>query len=160
MSRTKETAASIIALWQDGWMPDTFGAAVKTLRKKRRWTLAQLAKRAGVSESAVSRYESGARSPKHVHAVKIARAFDVDVSTLGVTQPSEVREAVNMTPNLDRAMDEFDWDKNPVSLDEYKKIDAALRIDLQILEGVDPRPGYWRARIQQALAKIRAGNLD
>jgi transcriptional regulator with XRE-family HTH domain len=55
---------------------------VRTTRKKRGWTLEQLAARSGVSRSMLSQIERGAANPTLVVAYRIAEAFDMKLGDL------------------------------------------------------------------------------
>ncbi|MEM9410015.1 MAG: XRE family transcriptional regulator [Planctomycetota bacterium] len=55
---------------------------VKQLRKRRRWTLDQLASSSGVSRSMLSQVERGAANPTLSVAFRIARAFGISLGEL------------------------------------------------------------------------------
>jgi len=57
-------------------MPDSaFSRFMRQSRESRQWTLADLARSAGLSQSEVSRIESGARLPTMRHVKGLAEAF-------------------------------------------------------------------------------------
>ena len=55
---------------------------LKTIRKARKMTQKELADIVGVSESSISQYESGAKSPSFEVALKIAEALDCESADL------------------------------------------------------------------------------
>ena len=55
---------------------------IRNMRKRRLFTLEQLAARSGVSRVSITRYENGPREPKVGDALKIARALDCTVEEL------------------------------------------------------------------------------
>jgi len=55
---------------------------IKKLRKEKRMTMRQLGDGIGVSDSAVSQYESGERRPPIDVCVKLAELFDVSLDVL------------------------------------------------------------------------------
>lgn len=57
----------------------SFGAVVRSLRMERGWTLRELAKRSSISQSALSRVETGQSALSFDRAHALARALDVDV---------------------------------------------------------------------------------
>ena len=59
-----------------------FGKKLKILRKKIGITQANLAKKLGISPSAVGMYEQGRREPDSAMLIKIADLFDVSVDYL------------------------------------------------------------------------------
>lgn len=67
---------------------------VKTLRKRKRWTLEQLATLSGVSRSMLSQVERGAANPTLAVAFRIAQAFGVSLGDLVDGASTENRIAV------------------------------------------------------------------
>lgn len=67
-----------------------FGERVFVKREILKWTQAQLAKRARVSQSAVSRIEAGRQPPLDV-AISVARALDIKIVTTFVRWKREKR---------------------------------------------------------------------
>jgi DNA-binding XRE family transcriptional regulator len=57
-------------------------ALLRTVRRQRRLTLAQLADRTGLTKSYLSKIERGHSTPSIAVALKVARALDVDVGRL------------------------------------------------------------------------------
>jgi ribosome-binding protein aMBF1 (putative translation factor) len=56
------------------------GAAVRELRLERDWSQAELAAAAGMTQSAVARFEAGGTIPTLPVLVRIARALDADLT--------------------------------------------------------------------------------
>lgn len=52
------------------------------LREERRWSQKELAKKADLTQAAISQYESGDRAPRQDALVSLARAFGVSVDYL------------------------------------------------------------------------------
>lgn len=62
------------------------GNNVRRLREKRMLTVRELAKRAGVSHSMISRIERGEQSPSAAKLLLIANALNTDLNTLTATK--------------------------------------------------------------------------
>lgn len=74
------------------------GRVVKRLRERRNWTMAELARRSGVSESYVSRFESGNIPNAAAQAVAdLATALEVSVDYLMSHEAQ--RQAAQANPN-------------------------------------------------------------
>jgi ribosome-binding protein aMBF1 (putative translation factor) len=56
------------------------GRAVRELREQRGWSQAQLARAAGMTQSAVARFEAGGTVPTLPVLERLARALDVELS--------------------------------------------------------------------------------
>lgn len=69
----------ILARMMDG---DNYGEWLKTNRKERGLTQAQLAKQAGVSLMSIRRYESGERTPRFEERAKIAKAMGMSMEVV------------------------------------------------------------------------------
>lgn len=65
------------------------GAAVRELRVERGWSQAELAAAAGMTQSAVARFESGGTVPTLPVLGRVAQALDADL-TVRVSARSEV----------------------------------------------------------------------
>jgi transcriptional regulator with XRE-family HTH domain len=74
---------------------NTFAARLRELREKAGLTQAQLAQRAGLHLSAVTRFEHGRREPSLASAAKLAAA-------LGVTVDELIRPATRPAPKRPR----------------------------------------------------------
>lgn len=60
----------------------SFGKNLQIARMKKGMSQKELAERAGVFPSAISRYENGNRSPRVATAVKLAKALDISPAEL------------------------------------------------------------------------------
>lgn len=56
------------------------GCAVRTLREKRGWSQTHLAQAAGMTQSAIARFEAGGSVPTLPVLERLARALDADLS--------------------------------------------------------------------------------
>jgi transcriptional regulator with XRE-family HTH domain len=60
----------------------TLGSALRSIRKERHWSLADAAKRTGMSVSTLSKVENGQRSMTYDKILHLADALEVDISAL------------------------------------------------------------------------------
>lgn len=60
----------------------TLGSALRAIRKERHWSLADAAKRTGMSVSTLSKVENGQRSMTYDKILRLADALEVDISAL------------------------------------------------------------------------------
>lgn len=67
----------------------TLGAALRSIRKGRNWSLSDMAARTGLSISALSKIELGQRSLTYDKLVQLAEALEVDVSRLFTSSTPE-----------------------------------------------------------------------
>jgi transcriptional regulator with XRE-family HTH domain len=63
------------------------GRAVRELREQRGWSQAQLAQAAGMTQSAVARFEAGGTVPTLPVLERLARALDVELSVRFTRRP-------------------------------------------------------------------------
>jgi uncharacterized protein len=63
-------------------VPQQFGINLRRARRQRRLTQVQLAERAGVSQTAISRLEAGDRDPLLTTVVRLAKALGVKEADL------------------------------------------------------------------------------
>jgi transcriptional regulator with XRE-family HTH domain len=81
------------------------GTALKNLRKRNRWTLADVAKRTGIPPSTLSRIENDQISPTYDMLLRLGRGLSIDLSQLLSNVPAEVssdqpgRRSVNRLPD-------------------------------------------------------------
>ena len=106
-----------------------FNDVLKQLRNKAGMNQEQLAKRLGLSKSAISMYESGSREPSLEILEAIADIFNVDMNTL--TGAKKLSESVNGSDELSSA--EKQHIKKYRSLDHYgqKAVDNLMDIELE-----------------------------
>ncbi|HEX5267182.1 MAG TPA: helix-turn-helix transcriptional regulator [Acidimicrobiales bacterium] len=67
-------------------MNDT-GRMLREARLKRGWSQARLGRSAGLAQSVISAYESGAREPSVAAMRRLARAMDLDLALVPRLQP-------------------------------------------------------------------------
>ena len=60
----------------------TFGERIKSIRKKKNITQAELGRRMGISQQTIAQYEKAVEQPKYETVVKLARALDVSLAEL------------------------------------------------------------------------------
>ena len=106
-----------------------FNDVLKQLRNKAGMNQEGLAKRLGLSKSAISMYESGSREPSLEILEAIADIFNVDMNTL--TGTKKLSESVNGNAELSES--EKQHIKKYRSLDHYgrKAVDSVLDIELE-----------------------------
>ncbi len=81
------------------------GTALKNLRKRNRWTLADVAKRTGIPPSTLSRIENDQISPTYDMLLRLGQGLSIDLSQLLSDAPAEVssdqpgRRSVNRVPD-------------------------------------------------------------
>jgi ribosome-binding protein aMBF1 (putative translation factor) len=63
------------------------GAAVRELRQARAWSQAELASAAGMTQSAVARFEAGGTVPTLAVLARVARALDADLTVRVAPRP-------------------------------------------------------------------------
>lgn len=102
-----------------------FGARLKELRKSENETQPMLAEAIGVSRSAISMYESGAREPDFETLEAIADHYNVDMNYLmGWTD------------------DPYDYDRDPYSI--FSEIPSEVLKGLRAIYG-DDNEAIWKA---------------
>jgi len=74
-----------------------FGERIRSLRRERNWTLEQLGQRSNIAFSTISKAERGLISLTYDNILKLAFAFDMDMSELLASKPqSDVSETVTV----------------------------------------------------------------
>lgn len=73
--------------------PLNLGQRVRALRKAKKWTLEQAAKKAGLARSTLSKIENGQMSPTFDAVKKLAEGLDISVPQLFTPPKSDVRLA-------------------------------------------------------------------
>ena len=58
------------------------GEKIKSLRKLKKWTQAELAEKVGIEPVSIARIETGLNFPKEENLVSIANALNIEVSEL------------------------------------------------------------------------------
>jgi transcriptional regulator with XRE-family HTH domain len=91
---------------QDAPLEDTARRRLRTLRQARGWTLDELARRANMGPSTISRLETGRRRLAIDHLVTLARALDTTVDELLV---AEEDDDVVIRPTRDEANGHTFW---------------------------------------------------
>ena len=81
-------------------MTAKIGRGIKRLREKRGWSQTQLAERAGLTQSHVSRLENGEHSPTHLTLSKLAEALEVALESLDPSAMSHDRQAEQPPPAM------------------------------------------------------------
>ncbi|MGN9906326.1 helix-turn-helix domain-containing protein [Phytohabitans sp. LJ34] len=66
------------------------GRAVRELREQHGWSQSQLAEIAGMTQSAVARFEAGGTVPTLTVLERLARALDVDLAVRFMPKPAAV----------------------------------------------------------------------
>jgi transcriptional regulator with XRE-family HTH domain len=75
----------------------SFGEKIRSLRKARKWTLETLGKKSGLSFSTISKAERGVISLTYDNILKLAFAFDMDMSELlHDSDPMQISEVVTV----------------------------------------------------------------
>lgn len=72
------------------WERQSFGERVRSMRKSAGWTLAQLAGRSGLALSTISKAERGLIALTYDSILRLAYAFDMEMSELLSDQPASV----------------------------------------------------------------------
>lgn len=89
---------------------EALGHRIQILRRKRKWSQAELAARVGATRPQISRYESGGYEPRPEMLGRIADALDTTADFL-ITghDPKTVRDTqlASLLPKLDRLPDEL-----------------------------------------------------
>jgi len=78
------------------WERRTFGERVRTLRKGAGWTLAQLGERSGLALSTISKAERGLIALTYDSILRLAYAFDMEMSELLSEDKGDVSEVVTV----------------------------------------------------------------
>lgn len=140
-------------MWQSGAM--TFGSRLKEVRKARGLTAVALGEMAGVSNSGISRWETGGRkSPGAAEVAKLARALGVNERWLLTGEgPKEPGPIALETPvgrsALEAVLFSYDWPDVPIEI--VDDISQALRTEAETNGGRTRSASAWRLRIGQAL---------
>lgn len=81
------------------------GTALKSLRKRNRWTLADVAKRTGIPPSTLSRIENDQISPTYDMLLRLGQGLSIDLSQLLSDAPPEVSSEQPGRRSVNRSAD-------------------------------------------------------
>ncbi len=81
------------------------GKALKNLRKRNRWTLADVAKRTGIPPSTLSRIENDQISPTYDMLLRLGQGLSIDLSQLLSDAPPEVSSEQPGRRSVNRSAD-------------------------------------------------------
>lgn len=73
-----------------------FGGRLRELRRSRGWTLQELGERSGVSFSTISKAERGIIAPSYDTILKLAFAFEMDMSELLAEEENSISDIVTL----------------------------------------------------------------
>ncbi len=115
-------------------MGTQLGDKIKGLRKKAGMTQSELAKRLGISGSAVGMYEQGRREPDNKTLLKLCSVFGITTDyLLGNTEPAEAggREVSDVFDEFTRMLSSQQclmFDGEPLNDDDKSKIVDAIKV--------------------------------
>lgn len=149
--------SSPTAAWQTGRM--SFGARLKEARKARGLTSTDLGARAGMDNSAISRWENGQRAPRGVFVSRLARELGVTERWLltgeGPREPGPVQLDTPIgAAALDVVLFQYNW-PDDVSSEVVTEVEALARADAHSPAGRDRSASAWRHRIGELLREHR-----
>lgn len=78
------------------------GKKIKTIRKKRKMTQVELAKKAGIATISLQQYESGKRIPATKQLIKIANAFEMPLDFFNTDWESQLNPSNWKTTEKER----------------------------------------------------------
>jgi len=81
------------------------GTALKSLRKRNKWTLADVAKRTGIPPSTLSRIENDQISPTYDMLLRLGQGLSIDLSQLLSAAPAEVSSEQPGRRSVNRSAD-------------------------------------------------------
>ena len=81
------------------------GTALKSLRKRNQWTLADVAKRTGIPPSTLSRIENDQISPTYDMLLRLGQGLSIDLSQLLSEAPAEVSSEQPGRRSVNRSAD-------------------------------------------------------
>ncbi len=110
------------------------GSRIALLRRSAGWSQTELARKIGVSPSAVGMYEQGRREPSAEILVQLAGLFGVSTDYLLTGQPKNPQEAAVGQAAIQRNLPEVDLrlrgrDARPFTREELTVLFAALLMD-------------------------------
>src|SRR5262249_55540514 len=83
--------------------PTGFAGRLKELRQAAGLTQAELAKRVGLNQFSIAKFEQGVQEPTWPTALAIAEALDVQVGVFVVRTPGKARKAIKQRERRNRA---------------------------------------------------------
>lgn len=115
------------------WVSVMFSAELKKLRTEYGLTQAELARRLGISASAVGMYEQGRREPDSELLARLARLFHVSTDTLlGIREEPQPQQEVNTVidrfTNILKNQQGLMFNGAPLSESDREKIVNAIRV--------------------------------
>lgn len=102
----------------------SFSERLKQLRKEKKVTQSEIAKKIGVAKSTYSQYENGHREPNFETLLKLSLFFNVDVDFLlsGKNSIQSLTDALNKTGEFNTIAAHFDGDEfTEAELEEIKQ---------------------------------------
>lgn len=110
------------------------GSRIALLRRSVGWSQSELARKIGVSASAMGMYEQGRREPSSETLVQLAEIFEVSTDYLLTGQPQNPQEDAVGQAALKRALPEVDKrlrtrDCRPFTREELAVLFTALLLD-------------------------------
>ncbi len=84
------------------------GKNIKTIRKAKKWTQAQLAEKVGLEPVSIARIETGLNFPKEENLTSIAKALNVSVSDLFVAKETDKRSTIKYIQSAVQGLDKRD----------------------------------------------------
>ena len=110
------------------------GARIAVLRRAKGWNQSDLAKKLGVSSSAVGMYEQGRRQPAADVLVKLAEIFEVTTDFLLTGRAQTQQETRTVEDALAKTLLDADnrllkRDRRPFTRDELTVLFAAMLLD-------------------------------
>lgn len=114
----------------------TIGEKIRELREKKRWSQKQLAKKAGVSETYIKKYERGEVCPSNQTMYKLAKALGVDITVL-IAAKYPIIDAENLKSALEI----------PAATDREQLIRAATADDTN--DSISHRFAIWLRMLRE-----------
>lgn len=116
-----------------GWVSVMFSVELKKLRTEYGLTQAELARRLGISASAVGMYEQGRREPDSELLARLARMFHVSTDVLlGIREEPQAQQEVNTVidrfTNILKNQQGLMFNGAPLSEADREKIVNAIRV--------------------------------
>jgi transcriptional regulator with XRE-family HTH domain len=107
----------------------TIGSRITELRRKKGWTMKQLADNAGVSQGQISYYERDQQSPNATNILRIAKSLEVPVSYIiqgDLSSPFE-----QLIPSIEKLpksaqIDILKFIKDKISLARHRELDKQM----------------------------------